>query len=451
MSNSVQESARPELVRTLGLGTAFSVLTGSVIGSGVFLVAADIGKSVPSPWGALAVWLAAGVFSLLGGLTFAELGAALPGTGGQYVYLRRAFGAPVGFLFAWAHTLILAPGTTAGLAVGFATFFSALVPLSPLGIKLLASASILGFTLLNLLGVKRGARVLDVLTTLKIVALVGIALAGLLLPAGPTLGSAGSALSIPLSAYGLAMIAAFWAYEGWTALTHVAGEVRNPQRNIPLASAGGLLAVLVLYLGVNLAYYRALDPAAIAGSAFVGADASVALLGSWASRAVGIAVILSTLGCLNVGVLSGARVTYAVAADGDFPAPFARVHPRYRVPSFALKFQAAMALLLAWSGRYDQLFTYVVCAAFLFYGLTAAAVMVLRWREPALARPYRVPFYPVLPLLYIAFVVAFTWNAFLEKPWEGLIGLGIVLLGLPFYALFAGARVKAAQPGTAPA
>jgi APA family basic amino acid/polyamine antiporter len=430
----MQES---KLIRGLGLGSSVSVVAGSVIGSGIFLVATDITRQLPSPGWALSVWLVAGLLSLMGGLTFAELGAMFPGAGGQYIYLRKAFGPIFGFLYGWTLALVIQPGSIAAVAIGFAQYASAFLPMGPVGAKFTASVAIALFTLINALGVKRGAGVLNVLTSLKILALVALGAAGVFLPVSAGAGlSATSATPVTASAYGIALIAAFWAYDGWNNLTFVAGEVANPKRNVPLALILGLALVASLYVLVNVGYFQMLSPQRIAESSFPAADAARVMGGEWAVRGILLAVILSTLGCVNGMVLAGARVTYAMAADGALPRALGYVHPRFHVPSAALFTQLGVSLALVWSGSFDQLFTYVVCAAFIFYGLSGAAVIVLRRTMPKAERPYRVPLYPVLPALYVVFTFLFVLNAFREKPAEAMAGLGIVLLGIPAFYVF---------------
>lgn len=428
----------PDLIRGLKLGSAFCVVSGGVIGTGIFLVAADIAKSVPNFGLATLIWIVAGLFSLLGALIFAELGAAFPQAGGQYVYFREAFGLRTAFVFSWTHCLILAPGTLAALAVGFARFFSGIQPLMELQIKILAISAISFFTFINLLGVKRGAAALEVMTWVKILALVGLGLGGLFFSSAP---AEGVALPEPgpmgWSACGVAMIAAFWAYDGWNGLSQVAGEIENPVKNIPRASAFGILAAILLYLWVNTAISHVLSQSSIAASSFVAADAAALIWGAGGRYAVSILVIISALGCLNGSVLTGARVTYATAQDGAFPKAFGYLHSRYRVPSIALMLQFLLSLVLIVSGNYDQLFTYVVCAGFTFYALTAVALIKLRNRKKyEKMGTYRVPFFPLLPILYILGIGGFLINAFLERPWEALIGFGIVLAGIPAYSVF---------------
>ncbi len=234
----------------------------------------------------------------------------------------------------------------------------------------------------------------------------------------------------------MALIAAFWAYDGWNNVTFVAGEIKEPQRNVPLALAGGLAAVTLLYFFANLTYLRLLPVATVAASKFVAADAARVMGGDMAARLMSAVVVMSTFGCVNGMILAGPRVTYAMAEDGRLPAWFSFVHPRWRVPTNALLAQGLWSILLVWSGRYDQLFTYVVCAAFIFYGLTGAGVLVLRRTKPELERPYKVPLYPLLPAAYVLFCAAFVANSFREKPFEAVAGLALVLLGVPAFKFF---------------
>jgi len=431
--------ARPppeaDLVRGLGPASALAVVVGSVIGSGVFLVAADIGASVPSPVWGMSVWIAAGLLSLIGALTFAELGGRLPGTGGQYVYLREAFGPRIAFLFGWTLFLVIQAGSIAAVAVAFASVLGELVALSAAGRTAIACALIGASTAIHLLGVRRGGLVLDVLSVLKVAALVALAVAGLVL-SERGVGDLAAAPAPAAAPFGVALIAAFWAYDGWNTVGYLAGEVRTPRRTVPLAMIGGIALVGTLYVLVNLAIHLALPPEQIARSAQPALDAATRLAGARAGTAILLCILLSTAGCVHGMVMTGARVPYAMARDGVVPAALARLTPRTRAPSAALVLLMAWSIVLVVSGTYDQLFTYVIAAAFVFYGLCAAAVIVLRRREPGAARAFSVPLYPWVPLAYGLFCAAFVINACVEKPLASLAGLGIVAGGVPAYAWF---------------
>lgn len=431
---------RPELpegglVRGLGARSAVAVVVGGVIGSGVFLVAADIRASVASPLWGLAVWIAAGLLSLIGALTFAELGGRFPGTGGPYVYLREAFGPRSAFLYGWTLFLVIQAGSIAAVAAAFAAVLGDLVPLSAAG-RIAAASSVIGAsTLIHLLGVRRGGLVLSVLSALKVLALIGLGVAGLAL-SSRSLGDLAATPTPAAAPFGVALIAAFWAYDGWNNVGFLAGEVRNPQRIVPLAMVGGIAIVGALYVLTNLAIHLALSPDEVARSTQPAIDAATRLAGSRAGTAILLCSLLSTVGCVHAMVMAGARVPYAMARDGVVPATLARLTPHTRVPSAALVLQMAWAIVLVVSGTYDQLFTYVIAAAFVFYGLCAIAVIVLRRRSPDAERVFSVPLYPWVPLAYALFCAAFVFNACREKPLASLTGLAIVASGVPAYAWF---------------
>lgn len=422
-----------DLVRGLGAGSALAVVVGAVIGSGVFLVAADIRASVSASLWGLAVWIAAGLLSLIGGLTFAELGGRFPGAGGQYVYLREAFGPRIAFLFGWTLFLVIQAGSIAAVAAAFAGVLGDLVPLSAAGRIGVASSVIGASTAVHLLGVRRGGLVLDVLSALKVVALVGLGVAGLVLSDRSM--SELSVRPMPDAApFGVALIAAFWAYDGWNGIGYLAGEVQNPRRIVPLAMVGGIAIVGALYVLTNLAIHLALPPDELARSVHPAVDAATRLVGSSGGTAIALCILLSTVGCAHGLVMAGARVPYAMARDGVVPGMLARLTPHTRVPSTALVLQMVWSIVLVVSGTYDQLFTYVIAAAFVFYGLCAVAVIVLRRRAPSAERVFSVPLYPWVPLAYATFCAAFVINACREKPLASLAGLGIVASGIPAYA-----------------
>ena len=440
MVGSVRESpeqvaSEDGLVRGLGAGSALAAVVGSVIGSGVFLVAANIGASVPSPIWGMSVWIAAGLLSLIGGLTFAELGGRFPGTGGQAVYLREAFGPRIAFLFGWTLFLVIQAGSIAAVAAAFASVVGELVPL-PAGGKLVIACALIGAsTAIHLLGVRRGGLVLDVLSVLKVAALVGLAVAGLVL-SSRGVGDLAASPAPAAAPFGVALIAAFWAYDGWNNVGYIAGEVRNPRRSVPLAMVGGIVIVGTLYVLVNLAIHLALSPEEVARSAQPAIDAATRLGGAGAGTVILLCILLSTAGCVHGMVMMGARVPYAMARDGVVPAALTRLTPRTRVPSAALVLLMSWSIVLVVSGTYDQLFTYAIAAAFVFYGLCAAAVIVLRRRDAGAERAFSVPLYPWVPLAYALFCAAFVINACLEKPLASLAGLGIVAAGVPAYTWF---------------
>lgn len=432
-------SDQPQLVRALGLWETSSIAVGIMIGTAIFIVPAEITRAVGSSGAALAVWIAGGLLSLFGALTFAEMAAMLPTSGGQYVFLREAYGPLVSFLCGWSFFLAAQGGGISVLAVGFAQYAGDFVPLTPWEAKAAAAASIVLFTAINIRGVREGGLTQSVLTGLKVGVMVVIVILGYVLAAGvpstvkslPVASGAGFAAS-----FGLALVAALWAYEGWNTCTFAAGEVKRPERNLPLALIVGTIGVIVLYLGLNLVYYRVLTLPEVAQSPRVAADAAVRIIGRTGAYLVSIVIIISTLGSINGSVLAAPRVYYAMAKDGLFFRWCAAVHPRYHTPHLALLLQGAWAILLVAMGTYDQLYTYVVFAAWVFYALAGFAVIILRRKRPELPRPYRVFGYPWIP---IAFVLASSWfliNTLVEKPAEAGLGVLMVALGVPAFYLW---------------
>ncbi|MBI4719647.1 MAG: amino acid permease [Chitinivibrionia bacterium] len=453
----MQESAansKPHLLRVLGPLETITILVGSVIGSGIFLVPNTIAAQVGSFGLIIAVWLVSGLLTLFGALSYAELGGMIPHAGGQYAYLREAYGKLPAFLFGWTEFLVIKAGSIAAVAVAFALYFGYFIPESvqPLyhktvyllsfpiedaGVKLVAIACILVLSIVNYLGVRFGGWVQNIFTFLKVGALAG--LIGLVFILGrpaehafqpflPEQGSAGL-----LSAFGVAMVAALWAYDGWNNATYVAAEVRQPQRNIPLALFVGTSLVVVIYLAANVAYAYVLPVAAVAQSQLVAADALRTFLGSTGGAVISGAVLISTFGTVNGMILSGARVTYAMANDRVFFSQMGDVHSRFRTPHVSIAVQGVWSALLTLSGRFDQLFTYVVFAAWMFYALTTGGVFVLRRKWPHVERPYRTWGYPFVPLLFIVISALFVVNTLITDPRDSLFGLVIVMLGVPAY------------------
>ena len=438
-TQTAPNSDQPQLVRALGLWETSSIAVGIMIGTAIFIVPAEITRTVGSPGAALAVWIAGGLLSLFGALSFAEMAAMLPTSGGQYVFLREAYGPLVSFLCGWSFFLAAQGGGISVLAVGFAQYVGDFVPLSSWEAKAAAAASIVLFTAINYRGVREGGLTQSVLTGLKVGVMVVIVILGYVLAAGVPAG----VKSLPVApgggfvaSFGLALVAALWAYEGWNACTFAAGEVKRPERNLPLALIMGTIGVIVLYIGLNLVYYRVLTLPEVAQSPRVAADAAVRIFGRTGAYLVSIVIIISTLGSINGSVLAAPRVYYAMAKDGLFFRWCAAVHPRYRTPHLALLLQGAWAILLVAMGTYEELFTYVVFAAWVFYALAGAAVIILRRKRPELPRPYRVFGYPWVP---IAFVLASTWllvNTLIEKPIEAGLGVLMVALGVPAFYLW---------------
>jgi APA family basic amino acid/polyamine antiporter len=448
-----EEAARPGLTRVLGVWSAASIVVGTVIGSGIFLVPKKMIASVGSPEVVFAVWIFGGLLSLAGALTYAELAAAMPEAGGEYVYLREAYGPLWGFLYGWTQLLVAKSGSIAALATGFylfaanfrpelaQAFYTLRLPIGPKGGplemcygQLLAIALILVLAVVNYLGVKFGGAVQVAVTAVK-VGLIGAIIAIGLGGGHGTVANYASSIPVAGGAAGFfaALVGALWAYDGWNNVSMVSSEIRHPQRSLPRALIAGTAVVIAIYLLTNLAYFYVLSAREVASSDRVAADMMGRIFGERGAAAVSIAAMVSIFAALNGSILSGARVPYAMARDGLFFRSVGRVHPVYRTPGISILALNAWAALLVLSGRFEELYTYVIFASWILYGMTGAAVLVLRRKRPELARPYRTLGYPWVPVLFVlgaGCVVLFTLR---QSPRESLLGLGLILAGLPFY------------------
>lgn len=436
---------QPQLLRVLGLWETTAIAMGVMIGTAIFIVPAEVTRYMGSPGAALAVWTVGGLLSLFGALSFAELAGMMPQAGGQYVYLREAYGSLVSFLCGWTFFMAAQSGGSSVLAVGFAQYLGEFLPLTLWQQRAAAAASIAVLTAINYLGVKEGGRLQSLLTGLKVGAIVALIVLGYVLVSG--LPPSGSSLPVHtgsgfVASFGVAMVAVLWAYEGWNTCTFAASEVKKPERNVPLALILGTAAVVVLYLGLNLVYYRVLHLPEVAQSTRVGADAAVRIFGHTGSLFVSLLIIISTLGSLNGSILAAPRVYYAMAKDGLFFRWCAAVHPRFHTPHLALVLQGLCAILIVALGNYEQLFTYVIFAGWVFYALTGFAVIILRRKRPDLPRPYRVLGYPFVPIVFVLTSAWFIVNTLVEKPIESGIGCLIVALGVPVYLVW---KRRAAQ------
>ncbi len=427
---------QPQLLRALGLWGATAIVVGIMIGSAIFIVPANITRQVGSERAGLAVWLVTGLLSLFGALSFAELAAMMPQAGGQYIYLREGYGPLVSFLCGWMFFLIQQSGGIATLAVGLARYLGNFFPFSDAGQKTAAALVILVLTAINYRGVRKGGWVQSVLTGLNVGVVVALIALGYALTRGSP--AVASSLSAPSSArfvasFGVAMVAALWAYEGWNNVTFAAGEVKRPERNLPLALILGTSLVIAIYLGLNLLYYHVLTLPEIARSERVAADAASRFLGTTGSRLTALAIIISVFGSLNGSILAGARVYYAMAKDGQFFRWCAAVHPRFRTPHLALVVQGVWSSFLVLLAGYEQLFTYTVFAAWVFYALTAFAVIILRRKVPDAVRPYRVFAYPLVPIIFVLASAGFLTDTLVESPKEAGLGCLLVVVGVPVY------------------
>jgi APA family basic amino acid/polyamine antiporter len=383
------------------------------------------------------VWLIGGVLSLLGALTYGELGALKPEAGGLYVYLRDTFGRLPAFLYGWALFFVIGSGSVATLGAAFARYVQEFIPLGTGAAKLVAIAMIALVAWVNVRGTRRGADVQNWSTGVKVGALLLVSV--LILMAGSGFrGAEVRVFDTPLSGQilsgaGVAVVAVLWAYEGWHYVTFSAGETIDPQRNFARGIVVGTIAVVVVYLLANIGYVAALGPAGVAQSTRVAADAVSSLFGEGWGRLVTIPILVSIFGAANGIALTEPRVFYAMARDGLFFQKLAEVHPRFGTPAFAILASAAWSMVLAASGTFEQLLTYVVFAGWAFYALAAASVFVYRRKHPDLPRPFRVPGYPVTPIVFIAVSTVIVLNTLISQPVQALLGLGIILIGTPAY------------------
>jgi APA family basic amino acid/polyamine antiporter len=452
----VEPKAPPaELSRDLGVSHATAVVVGTIIGSGIFLVPAEMMQAVGSAKLVYLAWVVGGLLSFFGALTYAELGAMKPQAGGEYVYVRDAYGPLGGFLYAWTWFLIAKPASIATIATGLVrilgtfsafSFVSNPIITRPFAItygQLVAIAAALLISLLNYVGIKKAGEFQLVFTVLKVVIIIAIAAIGFSYAAGSWGHFAGSYAAAKGGPAGFfaALVAALWAYDGWNDLNMVAGEVREPERNIPIALILGVATVAVLYMLVNAAVQYVLPAAAVAGSERPASDAIALVAGRWGAAVVSAGMAISMLVTLNGTTMSGARVPFALARDGYFFRALAEVHPRFHTPSVAIIVQAALAtMLLLAGGSFRQLFSLAIFAEWLFYMIAASSVFVFRHRESQLVRPYRVWGYPVVPALFVAAAAVLLYYTFTDNLVNSAWGSGAILAGVPCFYYFARKR-----------
>lgn len=440
-----------ELPRLLGLRQLVAIVVGTVIGSGIFIVPGAVMRQTGGSVGiSLLVWIVGGALSLLGALTYAELGAMRPEAGGLYVYIRDAFGPFPAFLFGWTLFFVTGSGTIATLAVASTTYLGQIVPLGPVTGRLTAVALIATIAVINVRGTRGSARLQGWTTLIKVAGILLMSVLFLLKGHGfsqvaPVTPVAGGSL---VTGFGLAMIGTLWAYEGWQFVTYSAGEARDPQRTFPRAIVLGTAALVGIYLLACLGYIAALGPAGVAGSNRVAAEAATALFGHAAGTVVALVILVSIFSATNGTVLTLPRAFFAMARDGVFFRQLAQVHPRFGTPAVAIVASSAWAMLLAVTGTFEQLLTYVVFVGWIFYALGALSLFRYRRRAPDAPRPFRVPGYPITPLLFVASAAAIVLNTIVAQPGRAAIGLGVVLLGSPVYLVW---RRRGAPAGAEPA
>ena len=435
-----------ELIRGLGVWAAGSLVVGNIVGSGIFLVSSSMIRGVETPEAVFLVWIFGGLLSLSGALAYAELGAMLPHSGGDYVYLREAYGRLWGFLYGWTKFLVMTTAAMATLAIAFALYFTFFFPSLPLKAVALAVLFVLGAV--NYFGVRTGGAVQTFFTLLKVALLLALVLAALVF--GAEWGDArwnhlqtAVPVELPLSGFVLALVAALWAYQGWNDLNLAGGEVADPQKNIPRSLLLGTVAVGLLYLLTNLAYFYILPAAEVAASDRVAGDVARRLFGGWGGGAVALAAMISIFGALNGSILSGARVPYAMARDGLLFGQMGAVHPRFHSPHVAVVVQTSIGALISLTGTFhltgtfQQLFTYTIFANWCFYGLGVTSLFVLRRKHPEWPRPYRAWGYPVVPALFVAVSAVLVVMILRDQEWwRSLVGLGMIGLGVPAYFFF---------------
>lgn len=446
------------LERRLGLFDSTMMMVGIVIGSGIFLTTGIMAKSIPSVPLILLAWLIGGLLVWAGALTYAELGAALPEAGGQYVYLREAYGPLPGFLFGWKMFLVNMTGSIAALGMAFAEYFGRFIPsfskenlifvkdivffekeftYSLSADHLVAIAVIVLISAFNFVGVGLGKTIQNVLTVVKIGTIVLLILLAVIIgntiPVQLTLNPSGLNFGQLLTGMGVALIAVFWAFDGWNNINYVAGEIKNPKRNLTYTLIFGTVGITLLYVLTNVVYFLALPLDEMTGVVTIAERAAGSLFGTAASGIMSAVVLISVLGALNGAIFVGPRVYYAMARDGLFFKQVARIHPRFKTPSISIIFQALWACVLTLSGTFEQLFTFAMFAGIIFWVAAAASVFTLRKKAPHLPRPYKTWGYPVTPLVFIVVLSGILVITLFQKPIESLAGVVLVLLGVPAY------------------
>lgn len=437
-ANAVENETHRELPRVLGLWDIVGIVVGGVVGSGIFIVPATVALGVRSPILIFAVWVSGGLLSFFGALTFAELGAAFPQAGGMYVYLRESYGSLISFLFGWTVFLIIDSGAIATLAVGISTkYLPHFFPVSSLGAKIISVAFVAALVAVNYVGVRWGANLQNFLTIIKFTALIGVCVVLLVFGKGSSshfVSPAPDSFSWGLiGSFGVALVAVFWAYKGWEAATYSAGETRRPERNLPWGIFIGLIAVILVYFIANMAYLYMFPAAEMAQSDRIASDAMNLVVGPVGASIIAVLIILSMLGAANQVILTSPRIYFAMARDGLFFKKIAAVHPRFLTPHFSIIAIGLWSIILSVSGTFEQLFTYVIFGQWIFFGLCAVSVFILRKTRPDLPRPYKTFGYPGTPIIFILAALAVSVNTLINEFWNAMIGLVIIALGLPVF------------------
>ena len=430
-------SDQPKLKRVLSLLDATMINAGGIIGSGIFMVPAAVAMFTGSASLFFMVWIAGGIVSLFGALSVAELGAAMPRAGGQYVYLSEAYGPVWGYLYGWSAIAVINTASIAAVGVAFSEYLRFFFPITDISIKGIAVATIVLLTIINILDVKSGARFQNLFTISKLGAIFGIIILGLLMEGGSNQNLSpffsDQSFTELVGPLGLAMVSVLWTFDGWIFITYVAGEVKNPGRNIPLSLIFCMLIVVTIYLLLNYVLIYTLGFTGMNGSDLVVSDSASVFLGNKGAAIVTLIILISLIGANNGFVLTSARINYAMAKDKLFFHQASQIHPRFKSPANALIIQCVWACLLTFTGTFNQLITYIIFASWIFYGMSAGAVIILRNKKPDMERPYKTPVYPWIPIIFILFAIFLTINTIMEAPRDAAIGAGIILVGLPMY------------------
>ncbi len=439
-----------ELPRKLGLADGALLLIGSVIGSGIFVVPSLIARRVPEPGLVIAIWAFSGLLVLAGALALAELGAMLPHSGGLYVYMREAYGRFFAFLYAWTVVLVVIPGSMAALTTAFLLYLGHFLPLPEAAAKTLGIVVLLALAYVNSRGVRWGANVQNGFTLLKAGSLLALVAAAIITQRGSAenfypLAPEKMDLDV-FSAIGVAMISTLFAYDGWHFVGFVAGEMKEPARNVPRSILIGIFTMIAIYVAVNLAYYFALGQTGISASDRVASDAASALVGPVGASLIALAIMCSTFGANAANMLAGPRVLFAMARDGLFFQKLAKIHPRFASPANAIWFLAIWAAFLTLTGSYEHLITMAMFANWILFTMVACSVVVLRRLHPEWPRPYRVPFYPFPVVIFVLVAAVFVLNTLVESPRSSIFGLVIQAVGVIFYLVWRATSARAAAP-----
>jgi basic amino acid/polyamine antiporter, APA family len=457
---AIDNCSRPELARDLGLSHAGAVVVGTIIGSGIFLVPTEMMQAVGSARLVYLAWIVGGLLSFFGALTYAELGAMKPQAGGEYVYVRDAYGPLAGFLYSWTWFLIAKPASIATITTGLVRILGTFPVFSFFSRawfsvggdshsftvnygQLVAIAATLLISWLNYIGVRRAGEFQFLFTLLKVAIILGIVVVGFSYRGGTWANFATEFAGAKggITGFFAALVAALWAYDGWNDLNMVAGEIRNPQRNVPLSLIWGVATVGALYILVNAAVQYVLPAAAVAASERPASDAVAMVLGRAGASLVSAGMAVSMLVTLNGTIMSGARVPFAMARDGYFFRAMAEVHPRFRTPSVAIVAQCGLAIiLLLLGGSFRQFFSLAIFAEWLFYMISGSTVFVFRRRDPQADRPYRVWGYPVVPALFVAVSAVLLYYTFTDNLKSSAGGCAVILAGVPVFYFFARRR-----------